>query len=57
MPVNKLTHFLDENAVRYVTIRHSPAYTAQEIAESAHISGKMLAKTVMVERRKRKNGL
>ena len=49
MPVNRLKRYLDQNAVRYVTIRHSPAYTAQEVAESAHISGKMLAKTVMVK--------
>ncbi len=34
-----LTHFLDEREVKYVTINHSRAYTAQEIAESAHISG------------------
>lgn len=49
MPVNKLKNYLDENAVRYVTIGHSPAYTAQEVAASAHISGKMVAKTVMVK--------
>jgi len=30
-------------------IRHSPAYTAQEIAASAHIHGHELAKTVMVK--------
>jgi Ala-tRNA(Pro) deacylase len=35
--------------VRYVTIRHSPAFTAQQIAASAHIPGKELAKTVMVK--------
>ena len=49
MPVTTLKRFLDENHVRYVTIRHSPAYTAQEIAASAHIPGKELAKTVMVK--------
>ena len=45
----KLKEYLDENRIRYVTIRHSPAYTAQEIAASAHIPGKELAKTVMVK--------
>jgi Ala-tRNA(Pro) deacylase len=48
MPVTKLMEFLDANGVKYVTIRHSMAYTALEVAESAHIQGKELAKTVMV---------
>lgn len=48
MPVQKLREFLDTNNVKYVTITHSVAYTAQEIAASAHIRGKELAKTVMV---------
>jgi hypothetical protein len=33
---------------KYVTISHSRAYTAQEIASSARISGNELAKTVML---------
>ncbi len=49
MPVQKLKQFLDENKVKYVTIIHSPAFTAQQIAASAHVSGKDLAKTVMVK--------
>lgn len=48
MPVQKLTEFLNSNKIKYVTISHSPAYTALEIAESAHIPGKELAKTVMI---------
>ena len=48
MPVSQLREFLDRHKVKYVTIAHSLAYTAQEIAESAHIRGKELAKTVMV---------
>jgi len=48
MPAKKLKEFLDGKGVKYVTISHSPAYTAQEIAASAHIPGKELAKTVMV---------
>jgi Ala-tRNA(Pro) deacylase len=48
MPVRKLKEFLDENNVKYVTIKHSSAYTAQEIAAKAHVSGKELAKTVMI---------
>jgi Ala-tRNA(Pro) deacylase len=49
MPVKKLKEFLDSNKVKYVSISHSAAYTAQEIAASAHVPGKDLAKTVMVK--------
>jgi Ala-tRNA(Pro) deacylase len=48
MIAKKLKNFLDERHVRYVTVSHSPAFTTQEVAESAHISGKSMAKTVMV---------
>lgn len=48
MPARKLKRFLDDRGIKYVSIRHSPAYTAQEIAASAHVPGKELAKTVMV---------
>ena len=48
MPVKKLKEFLDSERVKYVSISHSQAFTAQEIAASAHIPGKELAKTVMV---------
>jgi len=49
MPVEKLKKFLDDHNVKYVTIRHSRAYTAQEVADSAHIPGREMAKTVMVK--------
>jgi Ala-tRNA(Pro) deacylase len=49
MPVTQLKEFLDRNNVKYVTIAHSLAYTAQEVAASAHIPGKDLAKTVVVK--------
>ena len=49
MPANRLFKFLDENNIKYVTLKHSPAYTAQEVAASAHIPGKEIAKTVMVK--------
>jgi Ala-tRNA(Pro) deacylase len=48
MPVKKLREFLDTNGVKYVSIVHSKAYTAQTIAAASHIPGKELAKTVMV---------
>ena len=49
MPVEKLKWFLDKENVKYTTISHSRAYTAQEIAHSAHIPGKELAKTVLIK--------
>ena len=49
MPVQKLREFLNSGDVKYITISHSPAYTAQEIAASAHIPGRELAKTVVVK--------
>ena len=48
MPATRLKEFLDGQRVKYVVIRHSPAYTAQEIAASAHVRGRELAKTVIV---------
>lgn len=49
MALASLTDFLDRHNVKYVVISHSPAYTAQGIAGLAHISGKELAKTVIVK--------
>lgn len=49
MPVKKLKEFLDSHQVKYVSMSHSPAFTSQEIAAAAHISGKQLAKTVIVK--------
>ncbi len=49
MPLQKLKEFLDQRRVKYVTIAHSPAHTAREVATAAHIPGKEMAKTVMVK--------
>jgi Ala-tRNA(Pro) deacylase len=49
MIVKKLKEFLDKQGIEYVTISHSKAYSAQKTAASAHISGKELAKTVMIK--------
>ncbi|MBT8125326.1 MAG: YbaK/EbsC family protein [Gammaproteobacteria bacterium] len=49
MSTAKLRNLLDQEHIRYITIQHSPAYTAQEIAASAHIPGKELAKTVIAK--------
>lgn len=49
MPLEKLKEFLDSKHVKYISIYHSPAFTAQQVAESAHIPGREMAKTVIVK--------
>jgi Ala-tRNA(Pro) deacylase len=49
MALKRLKEFLDDNKIRYVTVTHSPAYTAQEIAAKVHLPGKSIAKTVLVK--------
>lgn len=49
MPARIIKEFLDQNHLKYVAIKHSRAFTAQEIAASAHIHGKKLAKTVVLK--------
>jgi len=49
MPAQRLKDFLDKNRIKYVVITHSRAYTSQEIAMSALMPGKELAKTVMIK--------
>jgi Ala-tRNA(Pro) deacylase len=49
MPLKKLTELLDQNKVHYAVIKHSPAYTASQIAESAHVPGREMAKAVVVK--------
>ena len=48
MPVTTLKQLLDTEKIKYVSIIHSTAYTAPEVAASAHIPGRELAKTVIV---------
>jgi len=49
MPAQIIKEFLDQNHIKYVSIKHSKAFTAQEIAASAHIDGKKIAKTVVLK--------
>ena len=44
----KIGEYLDQQGVAYEAHEHSPAYTAQEVAAGEHVSGNMLAKTVIV---------
>jgi len=48
MPSRKLQEFLDSQVVKYLKIAHSPAYTAREVAQSLHIKGHKVAKTIIV---------
>ncbi len=48
MPSQRLIDYLDQNNIKYTTLKHSLAYTAQEIAAVSHIPGKYMAKTVMI---------
>jgi Ala-tRNA(Pro) deacylase len=50
MPVQRLKEYLNSNNVKYISIVHSEAYTAQEIAELAHVPGNELAKTVIIKK-------
>lgn len=49
MPAQKLKEYLDDNKVGYESISHTPAYSAQTVAATAHIPGKDMVKTVIVK--------
>ena len=49
MPSKKLKEFLDQKKIKYITVKHSSAFTAQEIAAAAHIPEKELAKSVIIK--------
>lgn len=49
MTASRLTNLLTKEHIKYVTIPHASAFTAQETAASAHISGINFAKTVIVK--------
>jgi Ala-tRNA(Pro) deacylase len=44
----KLQQYLDNNQVKYDVLTHEIAYTAQDTAAAAHVSGKEVAKSVVV---------
>lgn len=49
----RLRELLDSQAIKYVLITHSQAFTAQEVAASMHVPGRELAKPVIVRTRNR----
>jgi Ala-tRNA(Pro) deacylase len=49
MAVLHVKDYLQSQKVKFHSTTHSPAFTSQEIAAAAHISGKDLAKIVIVK--------
>jgi len=49
MPQKRILSFLKENNVPFTMTHHPKAYTAQRIAASAHIKGKIMSKTIVVK--------
>ncbi len=49
MPAKRLKQYLDTYNIKYVSISHSLAFPALEIAKSAHIPSKEMAKTLIVK--------
>lgn len=48
MSATKVRQFLDSRGVKYISVTHSPAFTAAEVAASAHVARRDFAKTIMV---------
>ena len=49
MPVQRLRQMLDQNNIKYISINHSPAYTARETAASTFVPRREFAKTIIVD--------
>lgn len=49
MTAKNLKNLLEKNNIKYVSIAHSPAYTAQDIAQLSHITSGKMAKTVIIK--------
>lgn len=49
MPRSKIQRVLDDNDVKYMVVEHPPTYAALDVAGSARIDGRELAKVVMVK--------
>ncbi len=49
MPAQRLKQMLDRHNIRYISINHSPAYTARETAASTFVPRREFAKTIIVD--------
>jgi Ala-tRNA(Pro) deacylase len=45
----RIKDYLDSQAAPYELLHHTQAFTAQEVAHSLHISGRRLAKTIVLD--------
>lgn len=48
MVIERLESYLKQQKIPFACEAHPPAFTAQEVAQAGHISGRKLAKTVVV---------
>jgi len=48
MPAAKVKEYLNQKGIKFVSIQHSAAFTAPEVAASAHVAGRDFAKTVII---------
>ncbi|HED33262.1 MAG TPA: YbaK/EbsC family protein [Gammaproteobacteria bacterium] len=49
MPSSLLKKLLDDHDIKYVSISHSMAFTAVDVAKSAHVRSRDMAKTVVIK--------
>lgn len=49
MIADRIKKYLEDNKVHYEIIVHPEAFTSQEVAEAEHVSGKSIAKVVVVK--------
>lgn len=49
MPAKRIQEYISRHRVTFELIRHTPAYTAPEVAQSAHVQGSFLLKSVIAK--------
>lgn len=47
--LTRVKEFLDNNGVKYEQFKHRQAFTAQGVAQEQHVSGKVVAKVVVMK--------
>ena len=45
----KVVEFLETNSAKYEVTRHQPTYSAQQMAAAEHVSGRVVAKPVLIK--------
>ena len=49
MSAERLEHYLTSHGIDYLVVDHDEAFTASEVAQTAHVRGREMAKTVIVK--------